>query len=96
MWRQINSFAIRKDFSLDDCIDPSAKNFGIQDFASAENKPKPALSIEEEDTLLNTIDESIMIASGMTVIVFAIDTGVRHDGELNAIKPDDIDLVKRL
>ena len=93
--RQLTSFAIKQRlFSLDDCIDPSAKNFGIQDERRAESKPKPALSIAEEQQLLNTCK---LREDGYwyDVIVFAIDTGVRHDGELNRITPDEIDYGKK-
>ena len=93
--RQLTSFAIKQRlFSLDDCIDPSAKNFGIQDERRAESKPKPALSIAEENQLLDTCK---LREDGFwyDVIVFAIDTGLRHDGELNKFTPDEIDFGKK-
>ena len=56
VWRQITAEAIRmKLWDLSDCIDPSRKCFGIEDFARNKSKPKKPLSIEEEDRLLNTI-----------------------------------------
>ena len=56
VWRQITAEAIRmKLWNLSDCIDPSRKCFGIEDFARNKSKPKKPLSIEEEDRLLNTI-----------------------------------------
>ncbi len=92
--RQLTAHAIRQRlFSLDDCIDPSNKNYGIQDERRAESKPKPALSIAEENDLLDTVAK---YEDGFwyDVIVFAIDTGVRHDGELNRITPEQIDFGK--
>ena len=96
VWRQITAEAIRmKLWNLSDCIDPSRKCFGIEDFARNKSKPKKPLSIEEEDRLLNTIwkyNDSFWY----DCIVVAIDTGVRHDGELNRISTDDIDFGKKL
>ena len=93
--RQLTQFAIKQRlFSLDDCIDPSAKNYGIQDERRAESKPKPALSIAEEQTLLKTI-QKYEDGYFYDVIVFALDTGVRHDGELNRITPEQIDFGKK-
>ena len=93
--RQLTAYAIKQRlFSLDDCIDPSNKNFGIQDERRAESKPKPALSIAEENTLLDTIAQR---EDGFwyDVIVFAIDTRLRHEGEINAITPNEIDCGKK-
>ena len=96
VWRQITAEAIRmKLWNLSDCIDPSRKCFGIEDFPRNKSKPKKPLSIEEEDRLLNTI-EKYNDDFWYDCIVVAIDTGVRHDGELNRISTDDIDFGKKL
>ena len=96
VWRQLTAEAIRlKLWNLSDCINPSKKNFGIEDYSRNKSKPKKPLSIDEEDQLLATI-EKYNDDFWYDCIVVAFDTGVRHDGELNRISTDDIDFGKKL
>ena len=95
VWRQITAEAIRtKLFSLSDCIDASKKNFGIEDEARNQSKPKPPLSVEQEEHLLDTIKE-YNDSFWWDCIVVALDTGVRHDGELNRLNTDMINFSKK-
>ena len=56
VWRQITAEAIRsKLFSLSDTIDPSKKNFGIEDERRNQSEPKPPLSVQQEEDLLEII-----------------------------------------
>ena len=95
VWRQITAYAIKKRlFSLSDTLDPSKKNFGIEDEKRNQSKPKPPLSIEQEESLFAVIreyDDSFW----EDCLTVAIDTGVRHDGELNRISTDWIDFGKK-
>ena len=82
MWRQITQYAIKKRlFSRQDCIEDT-KDFGIQDDPRNQSKPKDPLSLEDEDKLLEKCDENNDDFWG-DCFAIAIDTGVRHDGELN-------------
>ena len=86
VWRQITAYAIRKRlFSRQDCIDDT-KNFGIFDDPRNQSKPKDPMTIEDEDKLLQKCDENNDDFWGDCFAV-AIDTGVRHDGELNRLSP---------
>ena len=86
VWRQITAYAIRKRlFSRQDCIDDT-KNFGIQDDPRNQSKPKHPMTIEDEDKLLEKCNENNDDFWGDCFAV-AIDTGVRHDGELNRLSP---------
>ena len=67
-------------------MDPAKKNFGIYDDPRDQSKPKNPLSIEDEDKLLQKCDENNDDFWGDCFAV-AIDTGVRHDGELNRLSP---------
>ena len=95
VWRQITAEAIRtKLFSLSDTMDASKKNFGIEDEARNQSKPKPPLSVEQEEHLLDTIKEH-NDSFWWDCIVVALDTGVRHDGELNRLNTDMISFGKK-
>ena len=95
VWRQITAYAIKKRlFSLSDTLDPSKKNFGIEDEKRNQSKPKPPLSIEQEENLFAVIRE-YEDSFWEDCLTVAIDTGVRHDGELNKICTDWIDFGKR-
>ena len=95
VWRQITAEAIRtKLFSLSDTMDASKKNFGIEDEARNQSKPKPPLSVEQEEHLLDTIKEH-NDSFWWDCIVVALDTGVRHDGELNRLNTDMINFGKK-
>ena len=86
VWRQITQYAIKKRlFSRQDCIEDT-KNFGIQDDPRNQSKPKDPLSLEDEDKLLEKCDENNDDFWGDCFAV-AIDTGVRHHGELNRLSP---------
>ena len=88
VWRQLTAYAIKKRLlSRSDCLDAGAKNFGIYDDPRDQSKPKNPLSIADEDKLLQMMDDNNdqFWSDCFTV---AIDTGVRHDNELNALCPE--------
>ena len=86
VWRQMTQYAIKKRLlSRSDCMEDTG-NYGIYDDPRDQSKPKNPLSIEDEDKLLQMCDDNNDDFWGDCFAV-AIDTGVRHDGELNALCP---------
>ena len=95
VWRQLTAVAIKKRLlSLSDTLDPSKKNFGIFDDPRAVSKPKAPMSLADEDKLLQMMADN-NDDFWRDCFTIAIDTGVRHDGELNAINTDMVDFGKR-
>ena len=95
--RMILKEAIRKRLLTNEDLpnpDPRVKNMGVVDLPRGESKKKPALTIDEEQTLLDTIllyEDQFWY----DCIAFAFDTGVRHEGELNKLTPDNVDFGRK-
>mgnify|MGYP001168221647 FL=1 len=89
--RMITKQAIKSRlFNADDVLDPSNQNnYGITNVPEDESKPKAPLSLAEEDQLLDCMLE-YKEDYWYDVIAFAIDTGVRHVGELDSITPEQV------
>ncbi len=87
VWRQLTELAIEKRLlSQSDTLNPAKKNWGIFDDARDQSKPKAPLSLDDENTLLQMLADN-NDDLWRDCFTIAIDTGVRHDGELNALEP---------
>ena len=95
VWRQLTAYAIKKRLlSQSDTLDPSKKNYGIFDDPRDQSKPKEPLSLADEDKLLQMLADN-NDDLWRDCFTIAIDTGVRHEGELNALNPSMINFGKR-
>jgi len=95
--RSIKKFAISKRLlSNDDLInpDPRVKNMGIVDLPRGQSKRKPAFTKWEQEQFLQII-QRCGDDFWYDIFAWAFDTGMRHDGELDAFKIDDIDFGRK-
>ena len=87
VWRQLTECAIEKRLiSISDTLNPAKKNWGIKDDPRSMSKPKAPMSLADENKLLQKCYD-LNDDFWTDCFTIAIDTGVRHDGELNALKP---------
>ena len=66
-------------------------NMGVEDLPRKHSQQKFALTKSEQKLLLNNTSNSFWF----DLFSFAFDTGLRHEGELNKIRPSDVDYGRR-
>ena len=70
---------------------PRVNNMGVEDLPRKHSQQKFALTKSEQKLLLNNTSNSFWF----DLFSFAFDTGLRHEGELNKIRPSDVDYGRR-
>jgi integrase len=93
--RELMRLAIKNKYlTLDECIDPSKKNLGVQDLPRGTSKQKPALTLAEQTDFINSIrkygDDNFA-----NMMEFAFETGMRHSTELNAFTIDNVNFSRK-
>lgn len=93
--RDLMRLAIKNKYlTLDECIDPSKKNLGVQDLPRGGSKQKPALTLAEQQSFIDVIRKAgdDEFANQME---FAFETGMRHSTELNAFTIDNVNFKRK-
>ena len=70
---------------------PRVNNMGVEDLPRKHSQQKFALTKSEQKILLNNTTDKFW----NDLFSFAFDTGLRHEGELNKIRPSDVDYGRR-
>ena len=70
---------------------PRVNNMGVEDLPRKHSQQKFALTKSEQKLLLNNTSNSFWF----DLFSFAFDTGLRHEGELNKIRPSNVDYGRR-
>ena len=71
--------------------DSRVKDMGVEDLPRKHSQQKFALTKSEQKILLNNTTDKFW----NDLFSFAFDTGLRHEGELNKIRPSDVDFGRR-
>jgi integrase len=93
--RELMRLAIKNKYlTLDECIDPSKKNLGVQDLPRGTSKQKPAMTFAEQQSFIQVIrnygDDNFA-----NMMEFAFETGMRHSTELNAFTIDNVNFSRK-
>ena len=95
--RSIQKYALSKRLLGNDQLinpDKRVKNMGIVDLPRGESKRKPALTYSEQETFLAVVAKC-GVQDDWDMWAWAFDTGMRHDGELDNFKIDDVDFGRK-
>lgn len=80
--RELMRCAIKNKYLLiDECIDPSKKNLGVEDLSRSARQQKPALTLAEQSNFISVI-RSYGDDDFANMMEFAFETGMRHSTEL--------------
>jgi len=93
--RELMRLAIKNRYlTLDDVIDPTKKNLGVQDLDRSVTKQKPALTLAEQQNFISVIrkygDDDFA-----NMMEFAFETGMRHSTELNTFTIDNVNFSRK-
>ena len=95
--RSIFKYALSKRLLANDQLinpDPRIKNMGISDLTRGQSKSKPAFTEFEQEQFLVVIDKC-GDKFWYDAFAWAFDTGMRHLGELDGFRIDDIDFGRK-
>lgn len=88
--RELMRCAIKNKYLLvNECIDPSKKNLGVEDLPRGTAQQKPALTLAEQSNFISVI-RSYGDDDFANCMEFAFETGMRHSTELLAFTVDNV------
>jgi integrase len=93
--RELMRVAIKNRYlTLDECIDPTKKNLGVQDLPRTVSQQKPAMTLSEQHHFISVIrkagDDNFA-----NMMEFAFETGMRHSTELNSFTIDNVNFKRK-
>lgn len=93
--RELMRIAIKNRYlTLDDCIDPTKKNLGVQDLPRHVAPQKPAMTLAEQHQFISLI-RKIGDDNFANMMEFAFETGMRHSTELNSFTIENVNFKRK-
>jgi integrase len=93
--RELMRIAIKNRYlTLDECIDPTKKNLGVQDLPRTVSQQKPTMTFAEQHQFISVIrkygDDNFA-----NMMEFAFETGMRHSTELNSFTIENVNFKRK-
>ncbi len=93
--RELMRIAIKNRYlTLDECIDPTKKNLGVQDLPRTVTQQKPAMNLAEQSHFICVI-RTMGDDNFANMMEFAFETGMRHSTELNSFTIDNVNFKRK-